>query len=80
MISDQIKTDVILVDVDGDKRKKEMNRLSNYQIHFGKFKKQKFSDLIKDRDYSIWLLQQTEFIKQNDALKRYLEYQLTTAK
>ena len=69
----------VMVDIDGDKRKKEMNRLSNFTIHFGKFKKQKFSDLANDRDYSIWILKQTEFIKHNEALKKYLEYRLTRA-
>ena len=70
---------MIMVNVDGDKRKKEMNRLANFKIHFGKFKNQKFRDLANDREYSIWLLNQTEFINQNDALKRYLEYSLTRA-
>ena len=77
MIEDP-KSTVKLVDVDGDKRNKEMSRFSKWTVNFGKYKKQKFSDLAKDREYSMWLLKQSEFISNNEALKKYLEYTLTT--
>lgn len=75
---DEPKSTVKLVDVDGDKRKAEMSRLSKWIVNFGKYKKQKFSDLAKDREYSIWLLKQTDFIANNEALKKYLEFTLTS--
>ena len=60
-------------------KEKKMKRLSNFTIHFGKFKGQKFSDLVGDRDYTIWLHKQDEFLSKNDALREYIEYTLTRA-
>jgi len=77
MITDN-ESNVKLENVDGDKRKKEMSRLSKWTVNFGKYKKQKFEDMGKDREYSIWILNQTDFISKNVALKKYLEYMLTT--
>jgi len=77
MITDN-KSNVKLVNVDGDKRKAEMKRLSKWTVNFGKYKKQKFEDMGKDREYSIWLLKQTDFISNNEALKKYLEFTLTS--
>ena len=38
---DEPKSTVKLVDVDGDKRKKEMSRLSKWTVNFGKYKKKR---------------------------------------
>lgn len=63
--------------LDSERIKKEMRRYGNWTIHFGKFKDQKFSDLLDDRDYCIWLTKQDEFLSKNQPLKKYLEYSLT---
>ena len=76
MITDN-KSNVKLVNVDGDKKKAEMQRLSSWTVNFGKFKGKKFEAMGKDREYSMWLLKQSDFISNNEALKKYLEYTLT---
>jgi hypothetical protein len=77
MIEDPVSR-IEIVDVEGDKLKSEMKRLSEFTCHFGKYKKRKFKELASDRDYAIWILGKKDFISQNEALKRYLEYYLTT--
>jgi hypothetical protein len=77
MITDN-KSNVKLENVDGDKRKAEMKRLSKWNVNFGKFKGKKFEEMGKDRDYSIWILNQSDFISKNEALKKYLEFTLTS--
>ena len=66
-----------VIDLQKQKIDKEMNRYGNWTIHFGKYKNNTFSDLLEDRDYCIWLMNQTEFISKNEKLKKYLEYNLT---
>ena len=57
---------------------KEMDRLSKWIVHFGKYKNESFEKLCSDRDYCIWLIKQGDFINNNKALKKYIEYSLTT--
>ena len=77
MITDN-ESNVKLENIDGDKRKKEMSRLSKWTVNFGKYKGKKFEDMGNDREYSIWILNQVDFISKNVALKKYLEYMLTS--
>jgi len=77
MITDN-KSNVKLVNVDGDKKKAEMTRLSKWTVNFGKYKGKKFEQMGNDREYSIWILNQVDFINNNLALKKYLEFTLTT--
>ena len=76
MIEDP-KSNIKIVDVDGDKLKSEMQRLSSWTVNFGKYKTQKFKDLASDRDYSMWIIKQEDFINKNIALKKFLAYTLT---
>ena len=79
MIEDP-KSHIKIVDVEGDKLKREMKRLSEFTVNFGKYKRQKFKELVADRDYSMWLIKQSDFISKNEALKKYIEYSLTQPK
>ena len=60
-----------------EETKQKMKKLKNYKVKFGKYKDDTFEELGDDRDYSLWLHKQTEFIAKNQALKEYIEYRLT---
>jgi len=66
-----------VIDLSKQKKIKEMDRLSRWTVHFGKYKNGTFKELADDRQYSIWLLKQNEFINKNQELKKYMEYTLT---
>ena len=66
-----------VVDLQEQAKQKTMKRYANFTIHFGKFKGQKFSDLVNDRDYAMWLHKKGDFLSKNRALKDYIEYMLT---
>ena len=66
-----------VIDLQKEKKIKEMSRLSRFTVYFGKYKNGTFKELVEDKQYSIWLLNQKEFINKNPELKKYMEYTLT---
>ena len=77
MINEEEKEECEIIDIQFEKKKKYMKRLANYTVHFGKYKKSKFQDMGDDREYTIWVTKQKEFLSKNLLLKEYLEYRLT---